>query len=157
MRESFGWRGVPNGSSSEEGDAMKKRIRRLLALAPFLAVAGGIMLAPTVVLASPVEYVKVCDIVPQPGYFYLPGTDFCVNTSTNDAVVNTLGGIWEWRSPDNPRTAVPANQPECEGGAVGVSQFPETMRVTGTNVDPILVKRQARPRGAYRRESRRKA
>jgi len=95
---------------------MKKTMRRFLALAPFLAVAAGIVVAPSVVLGAPVEYVRVCDIVAQPGYFYLPGTDFCVNTATNDAVQNTSGGIWEWRSPDNARTSVPANQPECAGG-----------------------------------------
>src|SRR5580658_5741597 len=116
MRESFWWCGVPNASSSEEGDTMKKRIRRFFALAPFLAVAAGIMLAPTVALGDPVEYLRICDIVPQPGYFYLPGTDICVNTSTNSAVQNTNGGIWEWRSPDSQRASVAAYQPECQGG-----------------------------------------
>jgi len=95
---------------------MKKRVRGFFGARAVLGGRGRNHACPHCGVGEPVEYVKVCDIVTQPGYFYLPGTDFCVNTSTNDAVELTGGGIWEWRSPDNPRTSVPAYQPECVGG-----------------------------------------
>lgn len=44
-------------------------------------------------LAAPVEYVKVCSNYGA-GYYYVPGTDICYNTTTGVSKVETEGGTW---------------------------------------------------------------
>jgi hypothetical protein len=65
--------------------------------------------------AHAVEYVRVCDLF-GPGFFYLPGTNTCVDVATNDASESTAGGTWQWRIPNNPVTWSPTPLLSCIGG-----------------------------------------
>jgi hypothetical protein len=97
---------------------MTEIIRKFLALAPPLMLAAGIMIAPSVLRAEPVEYVMVCNLY-GPGFLYIPGTDICLNSSTNDARELMSTSIpWRWRIPDSARTAVTEHSPECDGELV---------------------------------------
>jgi hypothetical protein len=84
-----------------------------------LTIVFAITIAATVMLSTanalPVEYVRVCSLY-GPGFFYLPGTDTCVNFATNDARQSTAGGTWYWRIPNSPRTLAPTPQDACEDG-----------------------------------------
>jgi len=42
--------------------------------------------------AAPVEYVRVCSAFGT-GYFYIPGTDTCVNVNTGETRRNTVDGV----------------------------------------------------------------
>ncbi len=65
---------------------MRARIRGIFAAAAHLtlvvAIAATVMLRPS--SANAVDYVKICSIYGA-GFFYLPGTDICVNFENNDA------------------------------------------------------------------------
>ena len=71
---------------------MIARIRGIFGVAWRLTTVVAIAIGATVVLrpstataqADPVEYVKVCSLYGA-GFFYLPGTDICVNFENNDA------------------------------------------------------------------------
>jgi hypothetical protein len=76
-----------------------------------------------------VEYVRVCELY-GPGYFYLPGTDVCVNFTTNDARELTAGGVWSWIVPNNPRTWTPFPQTACGLG----SQLVKFADITSSNL-----------------------
>ena len=78
--------------------------------------AATIMLTPSAANAVPVEYVKVCSLYGA-GFFYLPGTDTCINFATNDARTQTEGGVWRCRVPNNPRTCVASPEEACQDGA----------------------------------------
>src|SRR5262249_40130354 len=65
--------------------------------------------------ASAVEYVKVCSLYGA-GFFYLPGTDTCIDVATNDARQETPGGTWRWRSPNNPHSWSPTPADACQDG-----------------------------------------
>jgi hypothetical protein len=101
----------------KKGRKMTERTLRPLAIARPLMVAAGIMIATMVLHAEPVEYVRVCSLFGA-GFSYLPGTDICVNTSTNDAREETGGGVWRWRIPDNPRTSLQDRWRDCDGELV---------------------------------------
>jgi hypothetical protein len=100
---------------------MRARTRRVFAAARLLTVvlavtiAATVMLRPSAANAVPVEYVKICSLYGA-GFFYLPGTDICVDFATNDARQQTAGGTWRWRIPNNPRTWAPFPQAACLGG-----------------------------------------
>jgi hypothetical protein len=85
------------------------RIGRLVAA---LVLAAAVL--PTGAQAA-VEYVKIC---PNYGdeYHYLPGTDYCLNASTNDVRTETAGGTWRWRMPNNPIQWIQAPRKICRGG-----------------------------------------
>jgi hypothetical protein len=76
-----------------------------------MTIAATLMFRPATAMAV-VEYVRVCEAY-GPGYFYLPGTDFCVNFATNDAREQTPGGAWRWIVPNNPRNWTPFPQAAC--------------------------------------------
>src|SRR5215472_13329771 len=57
-------------------------VRWPLAVVAAVTIAAIVMLRPST--ASAVEYVKVCSLYGA-GYFYLPGTDTCIDVATNDA------------------------------------------------------------------------
>jgi len=80
-----------------------------------ITIAFSIILKPANAMATPVEYVKVCEIYGA-GYFYLPGTDICVDFATNDAREQTPDGTWEWIMPNNSRSWTPFPQTACLGG-----------------------------------------
>ncbi len=64
---------------------VKLRKRALAAVFPALVAAimfATIMLGPD--NANAVQYVKICSLYGA-GYYYIPGTDICLNTETNDA------------------------------------------------------------------------
>lgn len=100
---------------------MRGRIRGILAVARHLTVVVAITIAATLMLrlstanAVPVEYVKICSLFGT-GFFYLPGTDICINFATNDARQATEGGVWRWRVPNNPRTWVTNPGDACHDG-----------------------------------------
>jgi hypothetical protein len=79
-----------------------------------IAIAAAVILRPSTANAQ-VEYVRICSGYGT-GYFYLPGTDICVNYATNDAVEATVNGAWHWRIPNNPRTWVATPNGTCHGG-----------------------------------------
>ena len=55
-----------------------------------VAALSGLLLA-TSVHAQPVEYVRVCDAYGT-GYFYIPGTETCVNANTGQTRRETIDG-----------------------------------------------------------------
>lgn len=65
----------------------------------FIAI---LLIVPTLTLdAEPLEYVKVCDAYGA-GFFYVPGTDTCMNPTTGDSRRMTEGGVWRttWPYPE---------------------------------------------------------
>ncbi len=65
--------------------------------------------------AAQVSYVKICSLYGD-SFYYIPGTDICLDTTANDARQATTGGLWRWRIPNNPRTWVSKPQDACKGG-----------------------------------------
>lgn len=94
-----------------------------------IAIAAVVVFRPAVANAEPVEYVKICSLY-GPGFFYLPGTDTCVNFTTNDAREETEGGVWRWIVPNNPRTWTPIPQTACGLGG----QLVKFGDITGSNL-----------------------
>src|SRR5262245_26263980 len=83
-------------------------------LAVVVAIAAAtVMLGPSTAWA-PVEYVKICSSFGA-GFYYIPGTDVCLNTATNDAREATG---WRWRIPNNPREWAQAPGKACHGQLV---------------------------------------
>jgi hypothetical protein len=75
----------------------------------------GVALMPFVPQAGAVEYVRICEAFGEE-FYYLPGTDYCHNPSTNDARAETPGGNWRWRMPNNPIQWIQAPRKICRGG-----------------------------------------
>lgn len=75
----------------------------------------GAALVPAGSHAGAVEYVRICSTFGDE-YYYLPGTDICVNPSTNDARAETPAGFWRWRIPGNPIQWIQAPRKICRGG-----------------------------------------
>lgn len=61
----------------------------------FLLTTTMILASAAAVTAAPVEYVKVCDSATYggDGFFYLPGTDTCVNPDTGETKRITADGV----------------------------------------------------------------
>jgi hypothetical protein len=55
-------------------------------------LAAVVATAGLPVQAAPVEYVRVCSAFGT-GYFYIPGTDTCVNVNTGETRRNTVDGV----------------------------------------------------------------
>jgi hypothetical protein len=49
-------------------------------------------------------------------FFYIPGTDICLNPATNDARVQTPASTWRYRIPNNPRRWVSDPHDACHDG-----------------------------------------
>lgn len=64
---------------------------RLLLGAAFLIHAVNTLAAYDEMEERPVEYVKICSLYGA-GYFYIPGTDTCLNPSTGLTIVQTVDG-----------------------------------------------------------------
>src|SRR5260370_6145580 len=99
---------------------MKSRIRGIFAVKCPLTIVFAITIAATVMLRpssanSVGDYVRIGSLQGA-GFYYVPGTDTCVNIATNDAREQTAGGTWRWRIPNNPQTWVPAPKNACEDG-----------------------------------------
>jgi hypothetical protein len=94
-----------------------------------IVVAAVLVSRPATANAQPVEYVKICSLYGS-GFFYLPGTDTCVNFTTNDAREETEGGVWRWIVPNNPRTWTPIPQTACGLGG----QLVKFGDITGSNL-----------------------
>jgi Porin subfamily len=100
---------------------MRARLRAIFETTPAFAVifavtiAAAVMLKPSPASAQPVQYVKICDLYGA-GFYYLPGTDTCVNVTTNDARDLTAGGEWRWRVPNNPWNWVKSPKKACRNG-----------------------------------------
>jgi hypothetical protein len=86
---------------------------RLTTVAAF-AVAAAVMVRPSTAHAQ-VEYVKICEAFGA-GFYFIPGTDVCLDVATNAAIESTYGGPWSWRVPNNPRTWAPTPQAACQNG-----------------------------------------
>jgi len=83
-----------------------------------IAIAATIMLKPTIANAQsddPDNFVKICSLYGD-RFFYIPGTDTCLNPATNDARVQTQAGTWRYRIPNNPRRWVSNPQDACQDG-----------------------------------------
>lgn len=98
---------------------MKSAVRTLL-LCTFL-------FAGSTVHAAPVEYVKVCDQYGA-GFFYIPGTETCMNPVTGDAREETEGGTWRTRFPYPTGEWVMKKKSdlECKGKVVTLGSFKST-------------------------------
>jgi hypothetical protein len=72
-------------------------------------------LAPSA--AGAVEYVKVCSLYGA-GFYYIPGTDTCVDIAQHDARVATEGGVWRYRYPSNPLQWVASPEDACPTGVL---------------------------------------
>ena len=59
-----------------------------------LAVAAFAMMTPMPSDAAPVEYTKICSLYGA-GFFYIPGTDTCVNANTGQTKKATEHGVVE--------------------------------------------------------------
>ncbi len=98
---------------------MRAKIRGVFAIGRRLTIVAAITIAAAVLLrpstANAVQYVKICTLY-STAFFYLPGTDFCVDLATDDAKVPTAFGTWRWRLPNNPRTWVETPKDACQGG-----------------------------------------
>lgn len=108
--------------STRKDCKVKEKIRNTRLLVWALVVMAAMIIAPTVTLMpsaahAQVEYVKVCSLYGA-GFFYLPGTDVCLDVATNEARQETEGGTWSWRVPNNPRTWLRTPQSSCSGGRV---------------------------------------
>jgi hypothetical protein len=64
---------------------------------------------------SPVEYVKICSLYGA-GFYYIPGTDTCVNDVTGDSRTQTEGGTWRSLIPSPQGKWVADPQLECAPG-----------------------------------------
>ena len=114
-----------------------------------ITIAAAVMLRPSTANAVPVQYLKICSLYAA-AFFYLPGTDFCVDLATDDAKVPTAGGTWRWRLPNNPRTWVETPKDACRGGQLvkfgditgsGLTQNSHSRWETTTHY-PLRLKRQ---------------
>ncbi|MCW5718002.1 MAG: porin [Bauldia sp.] len=56
--------------------------RTILSLAAIATTALPLM--ATTAAAAPVEYVRICNAVPEPGWYYVPGTEVCFNAVTGE-------------------------------------------------------------------------
>ena len=76
--------------------------------------------------ADPVEYVKLCSLYGL-GFFYIPGTDVCINPTTGDTREQTPGGTWRTRLPYADGKWVTDPDRECDPGRlVRVGSFRST-------------------------------
>ena len=98
-------------------------MKRLLALSLLVLAAGPIAQAQAQAQAQAVEYVKVCDLYGA-FYYYLPGTDICVNANTGHTKKATEGGLVNGLT----QTEQDALDGQ-EGSAIGLA-------LPGTIVDP---------------------
>lgn len=58
----------------------------------FTACAAAFALLATPTFAEPVEYVRICDAYGA-GFYYIPGTETCVNSSTGETRKMTEDGV----------------------------------------------------------------
>jgi len=65
--------------------------RTILGLAA--AASMTIPMTATTVMAEPMEYVRVCNEVGGPGWYYVPGTEICFNAVTGELVNQGLTPI----------------------------------------------------------------
>lgn len=66
---------------------------------------------------TPVEYVRVCSLYGA-GFYYIAGTDICVNSMTDDARQQTEGGTWRSRWPYPEGQWVGRIKEDCRRGTV---------------------------------------
>lgn len=87
-----------------------------------IGLSAFIALNPSVANAQ-VQYVKICPLYGT-GFYYIPGTDICLNSQTNDARQQTPGGTWRWQIPQSHWNWV-RSQPRisCHGELVKVGNF----------------------------------
>jgi len=104
-------------------------MRASLGICPVVGPVAGVVatLAAATIMLSPlpaaaVEYVKICTLYGA-GFYYIPGTDTCLNVATNDARQQTAGGTWRWRVPNNPGVWAPTPQKACDGQLVKVGDL----------------------------------
>ena len=62
-----------------------------------------------------VEYVKVCSLFGA-GFYYVPGTDTCLNPMTGETRQATEGGVWFSHLPSNPGSWIPSPRAGCKKG-----------------------------------------
>ena len=65
--------------------------------------------------AAPVEYVKICSLYGA-GFYYIPGTDTCVNVNTGETRTQTEAGTWLGIAENTPAQWVPNPVAGCDGG-----------------------------------------
>jgi len=86
--------GVRHRGTDDGGNTMRAKIRRIFAVGRQLTtvaaitIAAAVLLRPSTANARPVEYLKICQLY-SAAYFYLPGTDTCIDLATTDARVPT--------------------------------------------------------------------
>ena len=99
---------------------MKPRVQAIAASLPRIIFLMAIALVLPLVVpssASPVEYVKICSLYGS-GFYYIPGTDTCVNIEEHDARTATEGGVWRYRVPNNPLQWATSPEDACPTGVL---------------------------------------
>lgn len=82
-----------------------------------LVVATSVLFIAQAVFAEPMEYVRVCDAFGT-GFFYIPGTDTCLNAMTGETREDTEGGTWRSTVGYAPLQWVPNPAAGCLGGTL---------------------------------------
>ena len=67
--------------------------------------------------ASAQLYERICSLYGR-GYYYLPGTEICLNPEQRDARMQTSGGTWRFWSPSEPIEPIGNLRAQCGGGLV---------------------------------------
>ena len=86
-----------------------------------LAAVATVMLLATPAFADPVEYVRVCDAFGT-GFFYIPGTETCVNPDTGETRRDSENGVVYGQT----EVAKEAQQ-ATEGVAIGIAMSNATV------------------------------
>lgn len=90
-------------------------------MVPFLGLLGSAPMAH----AQPTEYLKVCSLYGA-GFYYIPGTDICLQPTTGDAREETTYGVWRSMLPYPEGDWVAGPNTECGGTVVKVGSFKST-------------------------------
>lgn len=87
-----------------------------------IGLTAAVVLKPSVANAYPVQYVKICSAYGA-GFYYIPGTETCLNPETHDAREASPGGAWRWQIPQSPWHWVRRRRTACGGKLVKVGNF----------------------------------
>jgi hypothetical protein len=85
-------------------------MKRSLGSVLFVCVAAGF----AATAHSAVEYVRICALYGA-DFYYVPGTDTCINSRTGDMRVATTGGVWRSWMPGE-KTFVRQPKAACRQG-----------------------------------------
>jgi hypothetical protein len=104
----------------DKGEVMKQSFASFVSLVLGIGFLG---------IASPghaaVEYVRICSLYGA-AFYYIPGTDICLNDRTGDARQQTVGGTWRSLVPYPEGKWVTNPVQDCAGRLMTVGNFAST-------------------------------